>query len=131
MSNTFYGVLNGNLTTSKNCRRDAVHAAVEANGFVWGVALAHGTLLVINRSKDLAEKWLADRVEFVRQQNVWRVERGQPEAPTDCYRVVKVYAGKAAAEAACQPAEQGGSFPGLWKRPGGVEETITAGSHFG
>ena len=27
--------------------------------------------------------------------------------------------------------ETGGSFPGLWKRPGGVEESITSGSHFG
>ena len=34
-------------------------------------------------------------------------------------------------EALLDPDPSPGSFPGFWKRPGGVEETITAGSHFG
>ena len=102
---TFYGVLNGTLTTSKNCVRKAIHAAIEQNGFVWGVAMKNGTLLVINRSEDLAKKWLADRNEAAVRHNEYRASQGLPLHEIDGVQVVKVYAGKAAAEAACQPAE--------------------------
>lgn len=81
---TIYGIQNGELTTSKTCNRKAILDAIEADGFAWGVAL-DGKLQVVNKSRELAEAW----------DNYWG-ETGQ---------VVKVYAGKKAAEAACEPAE--------------------------
>ena len=217
---TLYGIRNGELTTSKTCNRDAVLKAIEADGFAWGVARADGTLEVVNRSEDLARKWRDDRNEFYRDQARIAARRGEEYQWTvegEDLQVVKVFAGKKAAEAACEAVEvveaveaveaaptaptaadlkvgqtievsdpidgidsltilemerrdycgmdyvtarvrrangsettrgwpvefrfdgvtildpdpSPGSFPGFWKRPGGVEETITAGSHFG
>lgn len=82
MASTFYGVLGGQLTTSKTCNREAVHKAVEAEGFVWGVCTPEGKLLVINKSEAHARNW----------EDPWK------SSPT--YEVVKVYAGKKAAEQA-------------------------------
>ena len=92
-SNTFYGVLNGKITTSKNCRREAVHAAVAADGYAFGVANADGLLLVVNRSKELAENWRADMVLHYTRQNAYEKEIENTEL-----RVVRVFAGKAVAE---------------------------------
>lgn len=97
-SNTFYGVLNGKITTSKNCRREAVHAAVAADGYAFGVANADGLLLVVNRSKELAENWRADMVLHYTRQNAYRVARGEKEIENTELRVVRVFAGKAVAE---------------------------------
>jgi hypothetical protein len=102
---TFYGILNGNLTTSKTCTRNAILDAVEEHGSnVWGVADRQGNLLVINRTLALADKWLKDRIKFLIVQNKWRKSEGLPPYETDGYTVVKVYPGKREAEAACQPA---------------------------
>mgnify|MGYP003108937103 FL=1 len=220
---TIYGIRNNELTTSKTCNRKAVLDAIEADGFAWGVARADGTLEVVNRSEDLARKWRDDRNEFYRDQARIAARNGRDYRWTvegEDLQVVKVYAGKKAAEAACEAVEavevveaveaveaaptaptaadlvvgqtievsdpidgidsltilelerrdycgmeyvtarvrrangseitrgwpvefrfdgvtildpdpSPGSFPGFWKRPGGVEETITAGSHFG
>jgi len=103
-TSTFYGVRNGELTTnSKNCKRAAVLAAVEADGHVYGVANAEGYLKVINRSKELAEKWLADRNDFYRDQARYNERNGRPYHRTvegEDLQVVKVYPGKATAEEA-------------------------------
>lgn len=102
-TSTFYGVRNGELTTSKNCKRAAVLAAVEADGHVYGVAAADGTLEVINRSKELAEKWLADRNDFYRDQARYAERDGCSYKWTvegEDLQVVKVYPGKATAEEA-------------------------------
>jgi hypothetical protein len=103
-TSTFYGVRNGELTTnSKNCKRAAVLAAVEADGFVYGVAAADGTLEVINRSKELAEKWLADRNDFYRLQTKYAERDGRSykwTVESEDLQVVKVYPGKATAEEA-------------------------------
>jgi len=77
---TIYGIRNGELTTSKTCNRDAILKAIETCGHVWGVADAEGRLLVVNRSRELAAAW------------------SSPYGETG--EVVKVYAGKKAAEAA-------------------------------
>ena len=82
-----YGILNGELTTSKTCNRQSILDLIETNGFVWGVATAEGELLVVNKSEALARKW----------EDPWKT--------SDSYFVVKVYAGKRAAEAACEPVE--------------------------
>ena len=97
-SNTFYGVLNGKITTSKNCKREAVHAAVAADGYAYGVAGSDGTLEVVNRSKELAEKWRDDMVLHYTRQNAYRVARGEKEIKNTELRVVRVFAGKAVAE---------------------------------
>ena len=97
-SNTFYGVLNGKITTSKNCKREAVHAAVAADGYAFGVASLDGTLEVVNRSKELAEKWRDDMVLHCGQQNSYAVKRGEKTTEWPELRVVRVYAGKAVAE---------------------------------
>ena len=103
-SNTFYGVLNGKITTSKNCKREAVHAAVAADGYAFGVANADGLLLVVNRSKELAENWRADMVLHYTRQNAYRVARGEKEIENTELRVVRVFAGKAVAVAAAEKA---------------------------
>ena len=106
-TSTFYGVRNGQITTSKNCKRAAVLAAVEADGHVYGVASAKGRLKVINRSKELAEKWLADRNDFYRDQAKYAERTGESYKWTvegEDLKVVRVFAGKAVAEAAAEKA---------------------------
>jgi len=100
---TLYGIRNGELTTSKTCNRDAVLKAIEADGFAWGVACSDGTLKVVNRSEDLARKWRDDRNEFYRDQAQYHARMGEDYRWTvegEDLQVVKVYAGKKAAEAA-------------------------------
>ena len=105
---TIYGIRNGKLTTSKTCNRKAVLAAIEADGFAWGVANADGELEVVNRSEELARKWRDERNEFYVQQGELAVKHGRDYKWTvegEDLQVVKVYAGKKAAEAACEPTE--------------------------
>lgn len=100
---TIYGIRNGELTTSKTCNREAVLNAIEADGFAWGVANAEGKLEVVNRSEELARKWRDERNQFYLDQARFaardgRTYRWTPEG--EDLQVVKVYAGKKAAQAA-------------------------------
>ena len=111
---TIYGIRNNELTTSKTCNRKAVLDAIEADGFAWGVARADGTLEVVNRSEDLARKWRDDRNEFLRDQARYAARRGEEYRWTverEDLQVVKVYAGKKAAEAACEAVEAAPTAP--------------------
>ena len=91
---TLYGIRNGELTTSKTCNRDAVLKAIEADGHAWGVADGDGKLLTINRSVELANAWA---------ESGWKKNMSYGQPDPEGLTVVKVYAGKRAAEAACEP----------------------------
>ena len=67
------------------------------------MACSDGTLKVVNRSEDLARKWRDDRNEFYRDQAQYHARMGEDYRWTvegEDLQVVKVYAGKKAAEAA-------------------------------